>query len=59
MAHQVVWLPAALDDLEAIAAYIAGDSPAYASAVVARVLELAREAGQFPLAGRRLPEWDG
>ena len=38
MAYQVTWLPGAIDDLDAIAAYIAADSPAHAAAVVARML---------------------
>jgi plasmid stabilization system protein ParE len=30
MAHQVAWSPRAIEDLEAIAQYIAADSSAYA-----------------------------
>jgi toxin ParE1/3/4 len=58
MAREVVWLRAALDDLDGIAAYIAADSPAYAAAVISRVLAVARSLSEFPLLGRRVPEWD-
>ncbi len=57
MDRQVRWLPAAVDDLDEIAAFIATDSPAYASAVVSRVLSLAAGLGGLPHIGRRVPEW--
>jgi len=57
MAHQVNWLPAALDDLESISESIAGDSPGYAAAVVDRVFTEARKLREFPQMGRRVPEW--
>lgn len=56
MAHQVVWSPRALDDVDIIAEYISRDSPAYASAVVRRIISITRGVGQFPLAGRVVPE---
>ncbi len=56
MADQVSWLPGAIDDLEAIAAYIAADSPAHAAAVVARTLACAAELPLFPHSYRRVPE---
>ncbi len=34
MAHEVVWSPRAIEDVEAIAIYISADSTAYAAAVV-------------------------
>jgi toxin ParE1/3/4 len=58
MADQVSWLPGAIDDLDAIAAYIAADSPAHAAAVVARVLACAADLPRFPRSGRRIPELD-
>ena len=58
MAYQVTWLPAAIDDLDAIAAYIAADSPAHAAAVVAHTLDCASELVRFPQSYRRVPEWD-
>ena len=58
MAHQVVWLRAAVDDLDEIAAYIAKDSPRYAGIVTERVLEAARDLAEFPHMGGIVPEWD-
>lgn len=58
MAHRVVWSPAALEDAEAIAAYIARDSARYASAVVRRLRDTARSLREFPLSGRTLPEFE-
>jgi addiction module RelE/StbE family toxin len=54
--HRVVWSPAALDDLDAIAAYIARDSPRYASAVASKFRESARNLRRFPRSGRMVPE---
>ncbi|MDP9348649.1 MAG: type II toxin-antitoxin system RelE/ParE family toxin, partial [Gemmatimonadota bacterium] len=54
----VVWSPAALEDVEAIAAYIARDSAQYASAVVQRLRDTARSLREFPLSGRTVPEFD-
>jgi len=58
MARRVVWSPRAVDDVEAIAAYIAADSPFYASSVVRRILTLTRTLEKFPFAGRKVPEFD-
>jgi toxin ParE1/3/4 len=55
---RVSWSPAALDDVDAIAEYIHRDSPAYASAVVDKLLEAARNLATFPNAGRIVPELD-
>ena len=56
MACRVTWSPQALADIEAIATYIEQDSPFYARAVVARIVAVARQISQFPLAGRIVPE---
>jgi toxin ParE1/3/4 len=56
MAYRVVWSPRAVEDLEAIAQYIAVDSSAYAAAVVKTILNTARHFSQFPYAGRIVPE---
>ena len=56
MDYQVVWSPEALADVEAIASYIARDSAAYAQAVVEKILETARQVGEFPFLGRMVPE---
>ena len=58
MADQVSWLPGAIDDLDAIAAYIAADSPAHAAAVVARMLTCAAEFPLCPRSYRRVAELD-
>jgi len=41
---------------EAIAAYIAADSPFYAGSVVQRILSLTRTLENFPFAGRKVPD---
>jgi plasmid stabilization system protein ParE len=49
MARQsVVWSPEALEDVDAIAAYIARDSAFYAAAVVQKMLTAAATLNQFP-----------
>ena len=58
MAHRVTWSPRALADVDAIASYIAADSPFYAGSVVRRILGLVRTLEQFPRAGRKVPEFD-
>jgi toxin ParE1/3/4 len=58
MAIRVVWSRRALADLEAIAEYIAADSPAYANAVVREVVLLTHKLHQFPRSGRKVPEFD-
>lgn len=58
MAYQVSWLPGAIDDLDAIAAYIAADSRAHAAAVVTRMLECAKELALFPFSHPCVAEWD-
>jgi len=58
MARRVVWSPRALADVESIAAYIAVDSAYYATTVVRRIIELTRSLADFPLAGRKVPEFD-
>lgn len=57
MAHIVVWSPRAIDDVEAIAAYIAEDSEAYAASVVRIILQKARNLSEFPYVGRVVPEF--
>ena len=58
MAYRVTWSTRALDDIDSIASYIARDSPAYASAVVSRIINTARALRQFPFAGRVVPEFN-
>ena len=55
---KVVWLAAALDDLDAIARYIAADSPRYAASVVQAVKAASRDLRRFRRMGPVVPEWD-
>lgn len=56
MDYEVVWSPAALEDVECLAEYIARDSEFYARAVVDKLLDTARKLKDFPAAGRVVPE---
>jgi toxin ParE1/3/4 len=58
VAQRVAWSPRAIADVEAIAAYIASDSPSYANAVVRRIVALTQSLREFPLSGRKVPEFD-
>ena len=58
MAYRVEWSSRALEDLEAIAEYIAVDSTAYAAAVVRTILNTTRIVSRFPSAGRIVPEFN-
>jgi toxin ParE1/3/4 len=58
MAYRVIWSPRALDDVDSIASYIARDSLAHASAVVAKIIRTTRLLKQFPFAGRVVPEFE-
>ena len=58
MAHRIVWARRALQDLEAIADYIALDSAAYANTVVRSVVNQTKTLANFPRAGRKVPELD-
>ena len=53
---QVIWAPSALDDIEAIADFIARDSFYHASLFVTRVFEISNRLKKFPLSGRLIPE---
>ena len=57
MAYRVEWSPRAVEDLEAIAQYIALDSSAYASAVIKRIFQTTHNLSQFPFSGRIVPEF--
>jgi uncharacterized protein affecting Mg2+/Co2+ transport len=49
MAYSVVWPPNVLDDVDEIAAYIACDSPTYATVVVEKILDIIQNLQNFPL----------
>jgi len=53
MAHRVTWSRRALRDLEAIADYIAADSPTYAGIVVKKVLNRTKTLARFHLPGAK------
>lgn len=57
MAHRVTWSGRALADLEAIAEFIAQDSPSYAKTVVGKVVAQTRNLSAFPRSGRIVPEF--
>jgi plasmid stabilization system protein ParE len=56
MALVLVWSPEAIEDIEAIAAYIERDSPWYARAVVSKLVETAESIPEFPELGRIVAE---
>ena len=56
MARVLVWSPEAIEDIEAIAAYIERDSPWYAKAVVSKLVETAESIPEYPELGRIVPE---
>ena len=53
----VHWTDTALGHLDAIHAFIALDSPAYATGLVDRLTRRSQQIGLFPLSGRRVPEY--
>lgn len=57
MAYEVVWSPRAIDDVQAIAAYIAEDSVAYAKSVAQKIVASTRRLANFPMSGRVVPEF--
>jgi plasmid stabilization system protein ParE len=56
MARVLAWSPEAIEDIEAIAAYIERDSPWYAKAVVSKLIDTAESIPQYPELGRMVPE---
>ncbi|MEN6335757.1 MAG: type II toxin-antitoxin system RelE/ParE family toxin [Phycisphaerales bacterium] len=53
---QVIWAPSALEDIAAIAEFIARDSPEVASLFIRRLMEATDRLQEFPLSGRIIPE---
>ncbi len=58
MAYRVVWSAKALEDVDAIATYIARDSDYYAAAVVKKILDMTANLSNSPLSGKPLTEFD-
>ncbi len=56
MAYRVVWSPKAVEDVEAIAVYIARDSPSDAAAVIEKVISITNGLAQNAKRGRLIPE---
>ena len=56
MARTLVWSPEAIEDVEAIIAYIERDSPWYAKAVATKIVETADAIPHYPELGRVVPE---
>jgi toxin ParE1/3/4 len=52
------WSARALADVEAIAAYVACDSPSFANPVTRKTVTLTRTLREFPLSSRKVPEFD-
>jgi len=57
MAYEVVWSSRAVEDVEAIAVYIASDSTSYAAAVVKKIVDTTRNLRRLPFTGRIVPEF--
>ena len=54
--RSIFWTDQVRDDLAAIRAFIAQDSPHYASIVVARLIDVVNRIAYFPESGRAVPE---
>jgi toxin ParE1/3/4 len=55
---KVYWTDTAEGHLDAIYDYIAQDSPEYAKRVVDRLTRRSQQIAEFPLSGRRVPEYN-
>ncbi len=55
---KVHWTDTAEGHLDAIYAYIAHDSPEYAKRTVDRLTRCSQQIADFPLSGRRVPEYE-
>ena len=54
---RLIWAPRAAEDLEAICSFISRDSAAYARDFAERIIEAVELLGEFPEAGRIVPEF--
>jgi toxin ParE1/3/4 len=55
---KVRWTATAEEHLDSIHRYIANDSPQYANLIVDRLTRRSQQIADFPLSGRRVPEYD-
>jgi toxin ParE1/3/4 len=53
---RVIWAPQAIEDVEAIRAYVARDSPHFAGLVVELIVAAVARLETHPLSGRVVPE---
>ena len=53
---RVIWTRQAIEDIEAITAYVGRDSPRYAALLADRLVAAVEQVGQFPESGRIVPE---
>jgi plasmid stabilization system protein ParE len=53
---QIIWILQAIEDVEAIHAYIARDSPHYAIPISERIVDSVERLKEFPRSGRVVPE---
>jgi len=53
---RIVWTLQAVEDVEAIRAFIARDSPHYAALMAERIVETVERLKEFPRSGRVVPE---
>ncbi len=53
---RVIWAPQAIEDVEAIRAYVARDSAHYADLLVERIVAAVSRLENFPRSGRLVPE---
>ncbi len=53
---RVIWAPQAIEDVEAIRAYVARDSAHYADLLVERIVAAVIRLDSFPRSGRVVPE---
>ncbi len=58
MAYRVVWSLKAVEDVDAIAAYIARDSPSYAAAVVQKIINITQKLPEEGQNGILIPEFE-
>ena len=56
MDYKLIWSPQAIEDIAAIAEYIARDSTFYAESMVERIFQAPERLMQFPKLGRVVPE---
>jgi addiction module RelE/StbE family toxin len=56
MDYKLIWSPQAIEDIQAIAEYIARDSTVYAETTVEQIFQAPERLMQFPKLGRVVPE---